>query len=68
VPAPSRGAALGAYTVFLDLALGVTGPVAGLIVGGLGYPSAFLFAAASAASGIALTAALRARRASQPTG
>ena len=41
VPAGSRGAALGAYSAFLDLALGVTGPVAGYISGGFGYPAIF---------------------------
>jgi len=45
VPAGSRGAALGAYSAFLDLALGVTGPVAGYISNGYGYPSIFLSAA-----------------------
>jgi len=45
VPAGSRGAALGAYSAFLDLALGVTGPVAGYISSGYGYPSIFLSAA-----------------------
>ena len=39
VPAGSRGAALGAYSAFLDLALGATGPVAGYISGGFGYPA-----------------------------
>jgi MFS family permease len=41
VPAQNRGAALGAYSVFLDVALGVTGPVAGLIVGAYGYAEVY---------------------------
>jgi MFS family permease len=61
VPPASRGAALGAYSVFLDLSLGVTGPLAGLIAGNFGYPSVFLFAALAAACGVALTLVLSAR-------
>ncbi|HEY1610887.1 MAG TPA: MFS transporter [Paraburkholderia sp.] len=58
VPAASRGAALSAYSVFLDLSLGVTGPLAGFIANVFGYATVFLFAAASAAAGIALTVTL----------
>jgi MFS family permease len=38
-----RGSAMGAYTAFTDLALGITGPVAGWIANYFGYPSIFLF-------------------------
>ncbi len=58
VPAPNRGAALGAYSVFLDLALGITGPLAGLIVGQFGYDDVFLFAAIGALCAVALTLSL----------
>lgn len=58
VPAPNRGAALGAYSVFLDLALGITGPVAGLIVGQFGYEEVFLFAAIAAVAAVALSLSL----------
>ncbi|MCA1324368.1 MFS transporter [Herbaspirillum sp. alder98] len=58
VPAANRGAALAAYSVFLDLALGFTGPLAGLIVGQLGYPQVFLFAAIAALGAVALTLSL----------
>lgn len=58
VPAGSRGAALSAYSVFLDLALGVTGPLAGLVAGSLGYASVYCVAAAAAALGVALTVGL----------
>src|SRR5450830_1834824 len=54
VPAPNRGAALGAYSVFLDLALGITGPLAGLIVGQFGYEEVFLFAAIGALCALSL--------------
>ena len=55
VPANNRGSALGAYSVFLDLALGVTGPLAGLIVSEFGYPEVFLFAAIASLAAVALT-------------
>lgn len=40
-----RGSAMGAYTAFTDLALGITGPAAGLIANYLGYQSIYLFGA-----------------------
>ncbi|WP_343674750.1 MFS transporter [Chitinophaga sp.] len=40
-----RGSAMGAFTAFADVALGVTGPVAGLIASLLGYHTVFLFGA-----------------------
>lgn len=49
VTAENRGSALAVYTAFADLSLGVTGPVIGLIVAGLGYSPIFLFAAVMAA-------------------
>jgi len=49
VPVANRGAAVGAYTVFLDISLGTTGPLAGLIIGQYGYPAAFLVAAIAVA-------------------
>ncbi|WP_211444773.1 MFS transporter [Collimonas humicola] len=55
VPANNRGSALGAYSVFLDLALGVTGPLAGLIVSKFGYPDVFLFAAVASLAAVTLT-------------
>ena len=56
VPASSRGGALGIYTVFLDLALALTGPVAGLIIGHAGYPGIFAAAALCSIAGIGLVA------------
>jgi MFS family permease len=38
----SRGLAMGAYTAFLDLALGVGGPALGLIASGVGLGAVFL--------------------------
>ncbi|KDB09130.1 UPF0226 membrane protein [Burkholderia sp. lig30] len=63
VPPASRGAALSAYSVFLDLSLGITGPLAGYVAGEFGYPQVFLFAAVAAAAGVALSAALYRRQA-----
>jgi len=62
VEASNRGAALGAYSVFLDLALGITGPLAGLIVGQFGYEEVFLFAAIGALCAVALTISLYRRK------
>jgi MFS family permease len=58
VPPASRGAALSAYSVFLDLSLGITGPLAGYIAGEFGYGSVFLFAALAAATAAVLSTVL----------
>lgn len=55
VPPASRGAALSAYSVFLDLSLGITGPIAGLIASGFGYSAVYLFAALASLIAAALT-------------
>ncbi|AYG62284.1 arabinose transporter [Rhizobium jaguaris] len=44
-PPASRGIAMGAYTACLDLALGVSGPLLGLIAGHSGFSAVFLVAA-----------------------
>jgi MFS family permease len=64
-PEAERGAALGAYTSFWDLGLGVAGLVTGAVAAA-GYPAVFVLAAVSAvAAGIAGgIAGLRAERAS----
>jgi MFS family permease len=63
VPPASRGAALSAYSVFLDLSLGITGPLAGYIAGEFGYGSVFLFAAIAAAAAVGLSTVLYLRNA-----
>ncbi|MCO8169318.1 MFS transporter [Pseudomonas sp. 21LCFQ02] len=55
VPASSRGAAVGAYSLFIDLSLGITGPLAGAIAAGFGFVSIFLFAALAALAGLLLS-------------
>jgi MFS family permease len=42
VPPQNRGAAIGAYSMFTDVALCVTGPVAGILAGAAGYAAPFL--------------------------
>jgi predicted MFS family arabinose efflux permease len=42
-----RGTALGAYTAFFDLSLGVAGPVAGMVAQYFNYHAIYLMAAAS---------------------
>lgn len=55
VPASSRGAAVGAYSLFIDLSLGITGPLVGAVAAGFGFASIFLFAALAALSGLMLS-------------
>jgi len=51
----NHGTALGVYTAFLDLAMGITGPIAGLIVGKFGYSAIFLFGSGAAGFAFVLT-------------
>lgn len=44
-PTESRGLAMGAYTAFLDLALGLGNPALGLVAGGFGLGAVFLASA-----------------------
>lgn len=62
-PAESRGLAMGAYTAFLDLALGVANPALGLVAGGVGLGAVFLASALI----VACSAAVAARLLSAPT-
>jgi predicted MFS family arabinose efflux permease len=38
----NRGSAMGAFSAFLDIAYGLTGPVAGLVAGQFGYAAVYL--------------------------
>ncbi|MGC2299085.1 MAG: MFS transporter, partial [Acidobacteriaceae bacterium] len=57
----NRGSALGIFTAFADLSLGLTGPLVGLIVAGVGYSPIFLFAGLMAAAALGLTLVLSRR-------
>ena len=61
VPASSRGAALGAYSLFIDVSLGITGPVAGAIATAWGFRSIFPFACVAALLGLGLSLWLQRR-------
>jgi MFS family permease len=58
VSASNRGAALAAYSVFIDVALGVTGPLGGWIASGGRYGPMFVVAAAMSFTAVLLTASL----------
>lgn len=62
VPSSSRGAGLGAYAVFFDLALAISGPLMGAVAVRMGYASIFSVAALLSLAGVGLTLLL-ARRA-----
>jgi MFS family permease len=61
VPVENRGTALGAYNVFIDFSLFVTGPAAGAIIAHYGYSAAFLCTAAAILLAFALTGLLASR-------
>ena len=46
----TRGAAMGAFTAFFDVGVGIGGPLAGAVSAVAGYPAAFLVGAACAAA------------------
>lgn len=57
----SRGGAIAMYGMFLDVALGLTGPVAGLVAGHYGYPAIFGASAIVVCIGLGVTYRLYAR-------
>lgn len=62
-PAENRGAAMGGYVAFFDVALGALVPLAGLLVRFTTPSSAYLLGAVAAALGIALTLGLTGEKA-----
>ena len=58
VPPSSRGAGLGAYAVFFDLALAIAGPVMGAVAAHLGYAWIFCVAAVLSLLGVGLVLVL----------
>ena len=54
----NHGAVLGVYTAFLDLAMGIAGPIAGFMVGKFGYSAIFLFGSGAAACACVLALVL----------
>ncbi|WP_085656971.1 MFS transporter [Pseudomonas sp. B11(2017)] len=63
VPGSSRGAGLGAYAVFFDLALAIAGPLMGAVALNLGYSWIFFCAAVLSVGGLGLTLMLKRRAA-----
>jgi predicted MFS family arabinose efflux permease len=63
VPPNSRGSALGVYSVFMDVAMAVTGPLGGWIASGMGYNAIYGFAAVAAMLSVVLTLVLHAQAA-----
>jgi MFS family permease len=55
----NRGSAMGAFVAFLDIAYGVSGPVAGVIASQFGYAAVYLFGAVCALLGAALVVTSR---------
>lgn len=63
VPEERRAVAMGTFTAFFDLGVGVGAPVTGIAAGIAGYPAAFVLAAGCAlgAAGVALSIRARTR-------
>ncbi len=61
IPPQDKGTALAAYGVFMDFAMMITGPVAGAIIGGWGFPAMYLFALAAVVLALLLATLLATR-------
>ena len=59
IPPQNRGVALGLYSIFLDVSLGSTGPIAGLFADHLGYAAPFSFGAGAVLLSLILSVCLR---------
>ena len=67
VPDHRRGVAMGTFTAFFDLGVGLGGPLAGVAAAAGGYPAAFWFAAGCSLSTLAVIASLRTVSAGLPS-
>ena len=56
-----RGRAVGNFTAFFDLAIGLTGPVVGLAAGPFGFPAAFFIGTVAALLALVMLAGVRAK-------
>jgi MFS family permease len=66
VPENSRGAAIGVFSAFLDVAMVAVGPFGGWIAAGMGFNSVYGFAALAAVTAVALTLFLKTRSERSP--
>lgn len=55
IPEHSRGAAIGVFSVFLDVAMAIAGPVGGWVAAGMGFAAIYGFAALAAVLAVGLT-------------
>lgn len=62
IPPQNRGVALGLYSIFLDISLGTTGPIAGLFADHLGYSAPFFVGVGAVLLSLILSLALRKHR------
>ena len=58
----NRGSAMGAFVAFLDIAYGVSGPIAGAIASQFGYAAVYFFGGACALFGAMLVVTTRSRQ------
>lgn len=66
VPAHSSGSALGVYSVFMDVAMAITGPLGGWVAGGMGYNAIYGFAALAAVASVVLALVLQVQAMKEP--
>jgi MFS family permease len=66
IPEHNRGAGLAGYTVFFDVSLFLTGPIAGIVIGWFGYASIFLFGLVCELAALGIVLALSRRAAREP--
>lgn len=66
VPPQNQGSALAAYTTFMDLSLGITGPIAGFIMSYAGVPVIYLLTALLVCLALAVTVRMKVRAMTLP--